>query len=151
MWWQGLWKVFESFLPSLLLLDIVLQLLAMQLLLCLLFLLQKPGRAICTMCVLCDSNTFHCLISPLKAYITIWNSHSSMWDLGYVVDILPRSWTYPTMFITGFSLNHPFLYFHDYHWSMILLSCMDYCMLCAYWVWFFMIFSFYIWNRINYQ
>lgn len=150
MWWQVLWKVFETFLPSVLL-DIVLQFLAVQLLLCLLFLLRKPGRTLRTMCVLCDSNTFHCLTSPLKASITMWKSHRSIWDPDCAVDILPKLLTYPTIFITGFSLNHPFICFHYYHLSMILLGYMDYCLLCTYWVLGFIIFSFYIWNRINYQ
>lgn len=35
-------------------------------LMCLLFLLQKPGRATCTVCVCCDANTFHCLTRHIK-------------------------------------------------------------------------------------
>lgn len=135
MWRQVLWKVFETFLPSLLLLDIALQFWAVQPLPCLLLLLRKPGRTH----VQCLSGVTPALAtvpqSPQRKHACL--KHSQLY---YEILIVLGTFSlgcgsvHPTMCITDFSLNSPFISFRCYHLYITLLSCVDCCMLCACWL-----------------
>ena len=135
MWQQALWKLLETCLPCLLLLDTVLRFWAALPPLCPLFSLQKPGRTTCRVCIWCEPSPFTVLQLTSEKACPFESATALLQDLNCIGDVFPRLWLYPTRVF--FLLIFPkiiLLSFHYHHLSAILLSSVDCCMLCAYWL-----------------
>ena len=148
MWQQALWKLLETCLPCLLLLDTVLRFWAAPPPLCPLFSLQKPGRTSCRVCIWCEPSPFTVLQLTSEKACPFESATALLQDLNCIGDMFSRLWLYPTrvfffffllifpkIILLSLSITTIYLRYFSVPW---IVAC---CVPIDFWV--FIIFNFY--------